>query len=95
MSQADKGTMGAHEQNSPHDLTCQELVELVTEYLEGALSAEDRERFEEHIAVCPPCRMHLKEMRETIRLLGDLTEESIRPRARDELLHAFRNWKRA
>jgi anti-sigma factor RsiW len=81
--------------SSPHELTCQELVELVTGYLEGALSEDVRRQFEEHIAVCPPCRTHLKQMRETIRVLGTLTEESIPPRARDELLHAFRDWKRA
>ena len=74
-------------------LSCQELVELVTEYFEGALSITDRLRFEEHIAVCPPCRAHLRQMRDTIRLLGGLAEETIPPRARDELLHAFRDWK--
>jgi len=76
-------------------LTCQELIELVTEYFEGALGEPDRIRFEEHVAVCPPCRAHLKQMRETIRVLGTLTEESISPQARDELLHAFRNWNAA
>lgn len=85
--------MTANDQPSPHDLTCQELVELVTEYFEGALGQDDRRRFEEHIAVCPPCRMHLKQMRETIRLLGSLTEDNIEPQAREELLHAFRAWK--
>jgi len=76
-------------------LTCQELIELVTEYSEGAMAPGDRFRFEEHIAVCPPCRAHLRQMRETIRLLGQLTEENIPPRTRDELLNAFRDWKRA
>jgi len=80
-------------QQDPEWLTCQELVELVTDYLEGALSVEDRFRFEEHIAVCPPCRAHLWQMRETIRVLGQLTEESVPPRARNELLRAFRDWK--
>lgn len=79
---------------SPHDITCQELVELVTDYFEGALGASDRRRFEEHIAVCPPCRAHLKQMRDTIRLLGALSEETMPPRSRDELLHAFRDWHR-
>ncbi len=75
-------------------LTCRELIELVTEYFEGAMAPGDRLRFEEHVAVCPPCRAHLRQMRETIRLLGELTEENIPPRARDELLGAFRDWKR-
>jgi anti-sigma factor RsiW len=76
-------------------LTCQELIELVTEYFEGAMPPADRLRFEEHIAVCPPCRAHLRQMRETIRLLGELTEENIPAGARDELLSAFRDWKRS
>jgi anti-sigma factor RsiW len=80
---------------STHGLSCRELIELVTDYLEQALPPADRLRFEEHVATCPPCRIHLQQMRETIRLLGELTEENIPPRARDELLHAFRDWKRS
>jgi anti-sigma factor RsiW len=76
-------------------LTCRELVELVTSYFDGALPQADRLRFEEHIAVCPPCRAHLQQMRNTIRLVGSLDEEHLSPRARDELLQAFRNWNRA
>jgi anti-sigma factor RsiW len=77
----------------PEWLTCQELVELVTHYFEGALPPEDRLRFEEHIAVCPPCQAHLRQMRDTIRLLGSLQEQDVPPGARDSLLHAFRDWK--
>ncbi len=76
-------------------LTCRELVELVTDYFEGALPLEERRRFEEHIAACPPCRAHLQQSRQTIRLLGRLTEQTVPPRARDELLRAFRDWKAA
>ena len=75
-------------------LTCQELVELVTDYLEGTLPAADRARFEEHLAQCPNCSTYLEQMRQTIRALGMLPEESITPEARQELLEAFRNWKR-
>ena len=77
------------------DLTCQELVELVTDYLEGSLSAPQRVRFEEHLAMCTGCRNYLAQMRQTISLLGKLTEESIPPQARDDLLGVFRNWKKA
>jgi anti-sigma factor RsiW len=77
----------------PGMLTCQELVELVTEYLEDRLSLDERMRFEDHLAVCGPCRSHLQQMRETVRLSGELTEETISPRARDALLDAFRDWK--
>ena len=77
------------------DLTCQELVELVTDYLEGALSAQERARFEEHLAMCTGCRNYLAQMRQTIGSLGRLSEEAIPPQARDDLLGVFRNWKKA
>jgi anti-sigma factor RsiW len=73
-------------------MSCRELVALVTEYLEGTLSRLERIRFERHVAVCPPCRAHLDQMRETIRASGAITEESISPGARDDLLEAFADW---
>jgi anti-sigma factor RsiW len=76
------------------ELTCQELVELVTDYFEDALSARDRARFERHIAGCPHCTTYLEQMRITIRVLGRLPTETVSPDARDELLHAFQEWKR-
>jgi anti-sigma factor RsiW len=51
-------------------LTCQELVELVTEYLDDALPPHERERFEEHLLTCPGCQTHLTQMQQTIRILG-------------------------
>jgi anti-sigma factor RsiW len=75
-------------------LSCQQLVELVTDYLEGALSPADRQRFDDHIAVCPRCRAHLRQMRDTLRLLGTLPEESLSARASADLLRAFREWPR-
>jgi anti-sigma factor RsiW len=80
---------------SERALTCQELVELVTDYLENALQAEERRRFEAHIAGCQGCTNYLEQMRQTIALTGHLTEESIAPPARDELLALFRKWKAA
>ena len=74
-------------------LSCQELVELVTDYLEGALPAEDMARFEEHLAPCDGCRNYLEQMRETIRLVGTLTPASLSPEAEGALLAAFRDWK--
>jgi predicted anti-sigma-YlaC factor YlaD len=74
-------------------LPCKELVELVTDYLEGALSPEDRVRFEEHLAICPGCETYLEQMRLVIRTLGRLTEDDIPPKAKRELLETFRNWK--
>jgi len=76
------------------ELTCQELVELITDYIEGALSDVDRARFEEHLAGCTGCRNYLDQMRRTIRAVGQLTEEDLVPAARDDLLDLFRSWKR-
>ena len=75
-------------------LTCRQLVELVTEYFEGVLPPERRSRFEEHIMSCPPCREHLEQMRETIRLLGCIPEETVPPEAEEALVVAFRGWRR-
>jgi anti-sigma factor RsiW len=75
-------------------ISCRELVSLVTEYLEGVLPPIERLRFERHVAVCPPCRGYLNQMRETIRASGGLTEETISPDARDALLEAFSDWRR-
>ncbi len=74
-------------------LSCQELVELVTDYLEGKLSRPTRRRFEVHIAACDGCTAYLEQMRETIRLTGRLYLESLPPQAREELLEAFHGWK--
>jgi anti-sigma factor RsiW len=74
-------------------MTCQELVELVTEYLEGALSDLDRVRFEEHIALCPMCQVHLEQLRVTVRELGTLHEQDIDPGILAELRERFRTWR--
>jgi anti-sigma factor RsiW len=51
---------------SGEDLTCKEVVEIVSDYLEGALSAEDRARFDAHLTVCDGCHTYVEQMRETI-----------------------------
>lgn len=76
------------------DLTCRELVELVTDYLEDRLSADDRTRFELHLTYCDWCRTYLTQMRQVLAAAGRLTEDSMEPEARDALLDAFRGWKR-
>ena len=76
------------------DLTCRELVELVTEYLDGALAPSEKARFEAHIAHCPECRDHLDDMRLTIRFVGGLTEQSLSPSVVADLVRAFRGWQR-
>jgi anti-sigma factor RsiW len=78
---------------SVQELTCRELVELVTDYLEGTLPDRERERFEAHLATCEGCTRYLVQMRETIRLTGMLAEEQIPVAQRDALLEAFRDWR--
>jgi len=75
------------------DLSCAELVELVTEYFDGGLPDRDRERFEEHIVFCSGCENYLDQMRTTIDVVGALTEDDLAPAMADELLAAFRGWK--
>jgi anti-sigma factor RsiW len=74
-------------------LSCQELVELVTDYLEGALPPTERARFDAHIAGCDGCRAYLEQIRVTIRLSGTLRPEQLDPATEKALLEAFRDWK--
>jgi anti-sigma factor RsiW len=76
------------------ELNCQAFVELVTEYLENALSAGERARFEYHLADCPDCSVFLEQMRRTIQVVGHLSEESISPQIKSEMLTRFRDWNR-
>jgi anti-sigma factor RsiW len=75
------------------DLVCQQVVELVTNYLEDALTAADRKRFEKHLAGCPHCTEYLAQMRETIRLAGRVTPEDLTPDMRTELTDLYRRWR--
>ena len=77
------------------DLTCKELVELVTDYFENVLPPAERARFEQHANNCAGCKAYLEQMRCTIRLTGKLTEDYVLPPARDQLLYAFRTWKQS
>ena len=75
------------------DLSCQELVELVTDYLEGALTPAERDRFETHLAACTACERYLEQIRTTISLVGRLDATSLTPEAEAELRAAFRGWR--
>ena len=75
-------------------MTCKELVELVTEYLEGTLSADATARMERHLSGCDGCSHYLDQMRKTIRLTGQVREESLTPAQRDELLRLFHDWQK-
>jgi anti-sigma factor RsiW len=74
------------------DLTCAELVELVTDYLEDALPTEERARFEEHLTICEGCVNYLDQIRTTIALTGRLRVDDLSPEATAELVGAFRSW---
>jgi anti-sigma factor RsiW len=76
-------------------LSCQELVELVTDYLEGALDGGDVRAFERHLAGCEGCTEYVEQLRMTIRLVGTLTPDDLTRDAETALLQAFRDWKRS
>ena len=74
-------------------MKCRDVVELMTDYLEGALSAEDRARFEDHIAGCDGCRAYLEQLRVTKQAAGRLASEPVPESLQAELLNAFRDWR--
>ena len=78
---------------SVEQLSCQELVELVTNYLEGALPQDERASFEHHIEGCAGCHEYVRQMRQTIELTGRLTPADVSPEAKAALLAAFRDWR--
>ena len=77
------------------EMACQELVELVTEYLEGVLPPAELARFEAHLLECDDCPMYVEQLRTTIRLTGRLAETDLSPGARTALLAHFRAWSRS
>jgi predicted anti-sigma-YlaC factor YlaD len=77
---------------SSQGLTCHEVVELITDYLEDALPADVRGRVDEHLSMCEGCTRYLDQMRETIRLTGMLTEDQVPEEQKVALLDAFRSW---
>jgi len=77
----------------PRELACQQVVELVTDYLEDAMSPSQRRRLEHHLDGCPHCTEYLAQMRETIRLAGRVTPEDLTPQMRVDLTNVFRRWQ--
>jgi anti-sigma factor RsiW len=76
----------------PDEIRCKQLVELITDYLEGALSPEQHRLFEAHLAECEGCTAYLEQMRLTIRLLGSVTPETLAREDRERLLELFHTW---
>jgi anti-sigma factor RsiW len=77
------------------EMACQELVEVVTDYLEGALPGEDRLRFEAHLADCEACGEYVAQIRSTIELVGHVDAETLSPELQQGLLESFRRWRSA
>jgi anti-sigma factor RsiW len=75
------------------DISCRELVELVSDYFEGALTASDRARLESHVARCGNCAAYVRQMRETITLMGRLPAQTLSVETEGQLRVAFREWK--
>jgi anti-sigma factor RsiW len=75
------------------DLQCQQAVELVTDYLEGALSRRERRRFEVHIRSCPNCSAYLEQIQAVIATSGSITPDDLSPQARDDLTALYRRWQ--
>jgi anti-sigma factor RsiW len=76
-------------------LSCQELVELVTDYLEGALDDRELRAFEGHLAGCDGCTEYVEQLRATIRIVGTLSPDDLTPDAEAALMQAFRGWTRS
>jgi anti-sigma factor RsiW len=76
-------------------MKCKQLVELVTDYLEGRMPDAQRRLVETHLAECDGCDTYIAQMRLTLEALGRIPPESIPPAARDELIHAFRELRAA
>jgi anti-sigma factor RsiW len=76
-------------------ITCKEVVELVTDYLDRALPADEASLFEQHINFCDGCITYVEQMRSTVTAVGRITEEDVPPETKERLMAAFREWKRA
>ena len=77
-----------------NQMTCKELVELVTDYLEGTLAEDLRAKMEDHLSRCDGCTNYLEQMRQTIRLTGRVREESLTCQQRDDLRRLFNDWQK-
>jgi len=75
------------------DIVCQQAVELVTDYLDGALPRRDRRRFERHLRACPNCTAYVEQIRSTIALTGAVEVDELTPEAREDLSELYRRWR--
>lgn len=80
---------------SADHLSCREVVELVTDHLDGALSAEEVALFEQHLNFCEGCVWYVEQIKTTVDALGEIREEDLPPEAKDRLMTMFRDWRRS
>jgi predicted anti-sigma-YlaC factor YlaD len=80
--------------SSEKTITCQELTEALTDYFEGVMPEEERARFEAHVEICEGCANYLSQMRQTLRVVHELRPEEVEATVPDDVLEAFRAWKR-
>jgi anti-sigma factor RsiW len=80
---------------SADHLSCREVVELVTDHLDGALSAEEVALFEQHLNFCEGCVWYVEQIKTTVDVLGEIREEDLPPEAKDRLMTVFRDWRRS
>jgi hypothetical protein len=92
---AERSRLSGSMTESRRHLTCQQVVELVTDYFEHALDVADTSLFEQHLNFCDGCVTYVDQMRVTVSAIGHIGEEDLPAETRDQLLNAFRNWKRA
>ena len=79
---------------SNEHVSCKEVVELVTDYLEGALPADETALFEQHLNFCDGCVWYVDQLRATVAAAGRVEEEDLPAETRERLLAAFRDWRR-
>ena len=78
---------------TPGPMDCNELVELVTAYLDGSLDLQDRARFDVHLLECDDCENYLQQFRSTVATVGNIPFEELDPTFRSRLINAFREWR--
>jgi anti-sigma factor RsiW len=77
----------------PTELACREIVQLITDYLEGALPLAERTRFEQHLVFCIGCANYVRQMRDLLGTVGRIHEDALTPAAQRDLVQAFQSWK--
>lgn len=81
--------------DSAEHITCQEVVELVSDYLEHSLPPDEITLFEQHVNFCDGCDWYVEQLKRTVETVGEIREEDVPAEAKERLIGAFREWKRS